>query len=255
MLKENLVFLLDPKIASTESLDELSLLWRHIADAVLGIYFEDEDLFRLAELPFAQEISNLGQMKISTQTFNFSMQERRSQIEKLFSLSMKNSWRVKSQFIVERGWLDSDLVKLINGAEFLVICRHLNDAQLLYCIRHHTDGHILFINEPWRKGNCVVGIIEDYEAQTGMLKMVDYIGDRLNISKVLGIANMQSKNIESGFTQYILPKEHGNSANLIDFVQSLDARVVVWSAKFANETQIRDIYQSTQSSCLLIKDG
>jgi len=159
---------------STRPTEEmLQLLPRLLGPAQLeltGLYVEDEDVLRAAELPGLREVTLNGQLSALDSTrLRHEQALEAAAIRQTFE-KLAASMRLHHRFLVTRGRASEELTRIAAESDFIMVARALRASGLRPRRGVHYDAlvrgpkSVLFVNEPWRSGSSVVVLLGSAEA-------------------------------------------------------------------------------------------
>jgi len=127
-----------------------------------GLYVEDEDLLRAAQLPMLREVTLKGQLsQLDEPRLRREQAREASAIRQAFE-ALASAMRLRHRFIVTRGRATEELARVAADSDFVMVARALRASGLRprsgthYGALVRQPKNVLFVNEPWRSGSSVV---------------------------------------------------------------------------------------------------
>jgi hypothetical protein len=127
-----------------------------------GLYVEDEDLLRAAQLPLLREVSLKGQLsELNAERLHREQSREAATIRQAFE-QLASGMRLQHRFIVTRGRATEELARVAADSDFVMVARALRASGLRtrsgahYGALVRQPNNVLFVNEPWRSGSSVV---------------------------------------------------------------------------------------------------
>ncbi|MEZ5560925.1 MAG: hypothetical protein R3E86_20590 [Pseudomonadales bacterium] len=127
-----------------------------------GLYVEDEDLLRAAELPGLSEVSAAGELvRLEIGQLRRDLTEQANAIRHAFE-ELALRLRATHQFVQARGRLADEISRAAAQADFLLISRPLRASGLRTRAGSQFSGvarqpvTALLVNEPWQSGSSIV---------------------------------------------------------------------------------------------------
>jgi nucleotide-binding universal stress UspA family protein len=106
-------------LAALEAAVELAARFRA---ELLGLFVEDVNLLRLAELPFAREVGffSATRRRLDTVEIERELRVRAKRVQRTFTVTLKR-WEVRGAFRVTRGPIASELLAAASEADVLIL--------------------------------------------------------------------------------------------------------------------------------------
>lgn len=181
-MTRRILIALDAAAPRRDALDAVAALYREAALEIAGIFIEDDNLARLATLPFAREIRLSGQASagFDAALLRRQLDARAAEFEGIFH-SARTSLRRPVSFRVLQGDVLMALREAAAETDLVVVGRSLVRAglrtwlgvapeQLLEALTGHPHPvGLLFVHEPWTSGRCVM-VLDDGSEAAGRAK-------------------------------------------------------------------------------------
>ena len=172
-MTRRILIALDAAAPRRDALDAVTALYRETALEIAGIFIEDDNLKRLATLPFAREIRLSGQL---SQGFDSNLLRQQldacaAEFESIFARA-RSALQSPVSFRVLHGDVLLALRQAAAESDLVVVGRSLARAglrtwlgvapeQLLDALAGTpTRAGLLFVHEPWASGRCVM-VLDD----------------------------------------------------------------------------------------------
>lgn len=223
---------LDSGSIDEDALRALKLLTDQSEIEVTGLFVEDEDLYQAAKLPGLTEVSPSGAVssldhEVLAQGVAAQARRARAQFE-----AFARQLGFNFSFEVARGRLIETLLNAAAASDLVVVHRSLRVTGLR--TRRASDfaplvqqqQNMLFVNEPWRSGSCIVCLYEsDTAAGRAALEAATRIASAENLELLVAVPTATDTGlINVGRVTFI---EDWNEQTLVTLCESADARLLV----------------------------
>ena len=228
---------------------------------ITGLYVEDEDLYRAAQLPGATEVSSAGQISVLDHDalavqIGQEAQRARMQFEKLAGVL-----KLPFSFRIARGRLVETLLNAAAKSDLVVVSRSLRTSGLR--ARHASEFRplieqqrsLLFINEPWRSGRAVIVLCESPSPRSERALLA---GKRIAEDDDLRLLMAVPQGFEpadsarpAGVELLVLPE--WTEAAIVDLCETSDARLLVVPAGQHIDWRTMLLRLVDRLSCSLLK--
>jgi hypothetical protein len=160
----HVLVMLDPGAPSAEALEAVTSFSAGRPARLLGLFVEDADLHRLAELPFAREIRFAGGTESALEPGRLSQEIERQMVEVRQRFEEASaSLRLASSFRVVRGQVLEEVERAAAEADLLLIGRAGRRAGLrnwqaraLGLLPGRIRKTVVYVQESWATGRTVV---------------------------------------------------------------------------------------------------
>ncbi len=200
---------------------------------VTGLYVEDEDLLRAANLPGLREITFSGEQAVLdaerlARDIAGEAALARAAFELLASRLTSVDARLQYRFLVARGRHAEELLRAAEASDFVLVSRALRAAGLrprfgscfADLLRQPKD--VLVVNEPWDSGSSVVVLRGSEEAMRYGQRMAEFEDLRLVVAIPPGEA---APDLPEGAVRRPLPD--WQEETIADLCLREDARLLV----------------------------
>jgi nucleotide-binding universal stress UspA family protein len=150
---------LDASLQSHQALQAAAELAASLQAELEGIFVEDINLIRLAELPFTREIRPAS---MTEETINLQRMEQelrslaRQEKQKLELVAREKG--VSCSFRIRRGQVKTELMEAVTEVDVLTLCRP--GQYVLEKFRRQSTGHVLRAPAfPWKQARSSVSVI------------------------------------------------------------------------------------------------
>jgi hypothetical protein len=161
---------IDYSSPSREVLQQLPRLLGSESIEITGLFIEDEDLLRAANLPGLREVSLSGQeIELDIERVRRQTAEEIDRMRRAFG-TVARGLRMRHRFEIARGRLAESLCRAAEQSDFVLITRSVRASGLRarrgLQFRELLDQpkDVLFVNEPWASGRSIVVLDGDAEA-------------------------------------------------------------------------------------------
>ncbi|MCC5885582.1 MAG: hypothetical protein JJT88_04025 [Gammaproteobacteria bacterium] len=172
-MTRRILIALDPAAPRRDALDAVAALYRENTLEISGVFIEDDNLKRLATLPFAREIRLSGQIRqgLDPDLLRRQLDACAAEFEGIFRHA-RTALRSPVSFRVLHGDVLVALRQAAAETDLVVVGRSLARAglrtwlgvqpeQLLEALAEcPTPAGLLFVHEPWATGRCVL-VLDD----------------------------------------------------------------------------------------------
>ncbi len=172
-MKRRIIIAVDAAAPRRDALDAVAALYRESTLEIAGIFIEDDNLERLATLPFAREIRLSGQQSagLDPNLLRLQLDACAAEFEAIFR-NARTALRRPVSFQVLRGDVLLALQQAAAETDLVVVGRSIARAglrtwlgvqpeQLLTALAGSpTPAGLLFVHEPWASGGCVM-VLDD----------------------------------------------------------------------------------------------
>lgn len=172
-MTRRILIALDAAAPRRDAIDAVAAWYRETALEIAGIFVEDDNLERLATLPFAREIRLSGHpgKSLDPNLLRRQLDACAAEFESAFSRA-RNALRRPVSFRVLRGDVLVGLRQAASETDLVVVGRSLARAglrtwlgvrpeQLLDALAENSPpAGLLFVHEPWSSGRCVM-VLDD----------------------------------------------------------------------------------------------
>jgi hypothetical protein len=228
---------------------------------VTGLYVEDEDLLRAANLPGLREISLSGEeaaldiARIVRDVAGEAASAQRS-FERLAGRLAARHEGLQHHFLVARGRIAEETGRAAVQSDFVVITRALRASFLRPRLARTYEGlvrqskHVLFVNEPWASGTSVVVLSGSDEALRYATRLAAAEGLRLVIAAPRGEAVDAAALPHTTTVRHLADWEE---ATIAELCLSENARLLVMPARGDLDWQELLLSLADRIPCSLLK--
>ncbi len=223
---------LDSGSIDEDAMRALILLTDQTEVEVTGLFVEDEDLYQAAKLPGLTEVSPSGAVSSldhEVLAHGVAAQARRARAQfEAFARQLGFNF----SFEVARGRLIDTLLNAAATSDFVVVHRSLRVAGLR--TRRASDfaplvqqqQNMLFVNEPWRSGSCIVCLYEsDAESGRTALEAATRIARAEDLELLVAVP--KATDIIPSNVDRVTVIDDWNEKTLVTLCESADARLLV----------------------------
>jgi hypothetical protein len=250
---------LDCGVIDDDALRVLAALTESNNVELTGLYVEDEDILKAAQLPGISEVTTLGGVakldpdKLRQEVVNQALQARK-EFERSVALL-----KVRSHFQVIRGRTVEKFVDAASDSDLVIINRSRRSAGLRTRQGQHfaplvrKPKNLLVVNEPWLSGTQVVFLCNAAEEiATSALQTARRIAHAEGIGLTVAVPSGESDCQVLG-TERLVVLDQWNEDAVVDLCEQMDARLLVIPP--ATHLNWRDLLLSLMDrlSCSLLR--
>jgi hypothetical protein len=200
---------------------------------VIGLYVEDEDLYRAAQLPGMTEVSAQGHISaLDLDEMGKQIADQAERARREFE-NFASRLKLNFSFRVARGRAIETLLKAAANSDLVVVTRSLRSSGLRTRQGAHFEplvqehANLLFINEPWQSGRSVVVLCELADGVCEKaLQAAKRIADAESLELVIAVPPGRADVENPDVDRVVVLRDWAESA-IVDLCESADARLLV----------------------------
>ncbi|MBV1905250.1 MAG: hypothetical protein KUG75_04175 [Pseudomonadales bacterium] len=199
-----------------------------------GLYVEDQDLVNAGQLPGLVEISlSSGEIsKLSPLRVNRQISSQQKKIKTQFEASARNL-NYNAMFKVVKGRVFEMLTEAAIDSDIVVVSRSLrhtgmrahHGSRFEPLVSQHTN--FLFINEPWRTGECIIALYDPAASNHSVtLDVARKFAEREQIELILAVPQKEISNLAET-TERSIALQDWSEDSIVQLCQFKNARLLI----------------------------